>query len=225
MSNTANIKEIFTSIQGEGLYVGVKQLFIRFSGCNLTCKYCDTEHIKDTTCYTPAALAEFINKMDIESIHSISFTGGEPLLYANFLKDFLPLCKHKIYLETNGTLIEPFYEMAGYIDIAAIDIKINSISNQGILFKTHDKFIEIAIKNSIETFAKVVFDENITEEEIVQTCKICEKNNIPLILQPKMENNHIFASGVLLTAIFDKFLLHYKNVRLIPQTHKFINVE
>lgn len=40
----ANINEIFASIQGEGRYVGEKQLFVRFSSCNLKCAYCDTQH-------------------------------------------------------------------------------------------------------------------------------------------------------------------------------------
>ena len=39
----AKIREIFTSIQGEGPFVGYKQLFVRFSKCNLNCKYCDTD--------------------------------------------------------------------------------------------------------------------------------------------------------------------------------------
>ena len=48
MSN-AIIKEIFSSIQGEGPYIGEKQLFIRFCGCNLNCAYCDTNFKKEDT--------------------------------------------------------------------------------------------------------------------------------------------------------------------------------
>ena len=42
---TVNIKEIFSSIQGEGPYVGEKHVFVRFCKCNLACKYCDTDFI------------------------------------------------------------------------------------------------------------------------------------------------------------------------------------
>ena len=44
MTDIAKIKEVFTSIQGEGPFVGYKQLFVRFCGCNLSCKYCDTDY-------------------------------------------------------------------------------------------------------------------------------------------------------------------------------------
>jgi organic radical activating enzyme len=53
MADRAKIKEIFTSIQGEGPYIGVKQLFVRFCGCNLMCEYCDTNYdSKDSRIYT-----------------------------------------------------------------------------------------------------------------------------------------------------------------------------
>ena len=225
MEKTAQIKDIFVSIQGEGLYVGAKQLFIRFSGCNLQCAYCDTEHIENTVCYTPLSLEDTISKFNLNNIHSISLTGGEPLLHAEFLKEFLPLCKQKIYLETNGTLSEPFERIARYIDFAAIDIKLNSVSNQGSLFATHDKFIDVAVRNNIDTFVKVVFDNNVEQQEIISCTDICRKYNVPLILQPIMINNKLMLKGVELNDILDRFLSCYDKVRLIPQVHKFLQVE
>lgn len=225
MSKNALVKEIFTSIQGEGPYVGANQLFIRFSGCNLKCAYCDTDHEIEATCYTPMTLKAEIEKQPLAQIHSISLTGGEPLLHAGFLAEFLPLCENKIYLETNGTLLEPFYELAKFVDFVSMDIKLNSVSNQGDFFITHDKFIELAKHHNIETFVKVVLDNSVTDEEIKSTSKICQKHSILLILQPMMKDSHLSLSGSELISVYNKFLQYYSNVRVIPQMHKFLHVE
>ena len=57
----SNIKEIFTSIQGEGLYIGQKQIFVRFSRCNLSCAYCDTDFYSKNS-YSPLFLYEELKK-------------------------------------------------------------------------------------------------------------------------------------------------------------------
>jgi len=225
MKTSAQIKEIFTSIQGEGPFIGYEQLFIRFSGCNLRCEYCDTNHRENTICFTPKTLLEAVEKFDIKKVHSISLTGGEPLIHTAFLKEFLPLTDKKIYLETNGTLPEALEIVGKNIDIAAVDIKLNSVSNQGNLFETHKRFIEVAKKNNIETFVKIVFDKNIELQEIKTSAQICKQCNVPLIIQPVMRGNKLKLTGVELSDILEEFLGYYKNVRLIPQVHKFIKVE
>ena len=69
MENKAKIKEIFSSIQGEGEYIGCKQIFIRFCACNLNCAYCDTDfyptNINDKNTFfefTPDELADYLKK-------------------------------------------------------------------------------------------------------------------------------------------------------------------
>ena len=75
---STKIREIFTSIQGEGPYVGEKQLFIRFCKCNLACNYCDTDfRIEKAKSYSTSELKDVILKSDAETL---SLTGGEPLL-------------------------------------------------------------------------------------------------------------------------------------------------
>ena len=85
-----------------------------------------------------------------------------------------------------------------------------------------DSFFETAIQKKL--FAKVVFDENITQEEITKTCKLGAKYGIEIILQPKMCQNNFCVSNEFIEHILNKFLQHYKKVRLIPQVHKFLNV-
>ena len=179
------INEIFSSIQGEGPVVGYKQLFIRFCKCNLKCNYCDTEYKIGSEYTSQELLKKISTEFDLKTFHSISLTGGEPLIEVEFLKDFLPLVKNqtKIYLETNATLYCEVLELKDYIDIISADIKLPS-STGFDTFELHKKFFENV--KDIETFAKVVFDENITKDEIEQCIELAKIRNIELILQPTM---------------------------------------
>lgn len=94
------INEIFYSIQGEGHHTGKAAVFVRFSGCNLKCHFCDTEHqggvqmtekeIVDIVCQYPAEL--------------VVLTGGEPTLQVtDSLIDLLHARHKTVAIETNGT--------------------------------------------------------------------------------------------------------------------------
>ncbi len=223
MVTVAKINEIFASIQGEGPYIGYKQLFIRFCGCNLKCAYCDT-NFTDGKFYTPHELNDYINEnYDLSKIHSISLTGGEPLLSFEFLKEFLPLVygKTKIYLETNATLNENFEEIKTYIDIVSADIKLMSTTGYDS-FALHKIFLGNC--TGIETFAKIVFDENISLPEIEFCTQMGKFYDIELILQPKTINDKIAINPDFYNKILDKFVEKYSKVRLIPQVQKFLNV-
>lgn len=226
MTNKTKIKEIFTSIQGEGIYIGVKQLFIRFCGCNLDCDYCDESEIPtDTTLeFSPEELKNYIEDFNIKSIHSISLTGGEPLIWADFLAEFLPLQKNKIYLETNATLKDNLEKIIQNVDIISADIKLPSASGIENSFAVHDEFFKVAKKYDKEIFAKVVFDENILNDEISHCLKLAEKYCLPLILQPKTVENNVLINPEKILQIFDKFSCTYPNTRLIPQVHKFLGL-
>lgn len=219
----ARINEIFSSIQGEGPVVGYKQLFIRFCGCNLNCEYCDTEFAKGVE-YSPQELFEKITKeYNLKTFHSVSLTGGEPLLSADFLTEFLPLIKNKVkmYLETNATMPENLLRVKPYIDIISADIKLKSSTGFDVM-KLHEKFFENC--NGVDTFAKIVFDTDITEDEISKCCNLSEKYSVPLVLQPKMVENKMSVSSEFCEEVLEKFTAKCRNVRLIPQVHKFLNV-
>ena len=111
----AGVSEIFSSIQGEGKYVGCRQLFIRLIGCNMDCPYCDTDKLAHSN-LVPCVLEkcegyegdlELKNPLDLNDImpyinyrlqqphHSISITGGEPLLYSQIILEFIcSVCAH-----------------------------------------------------------------------------------------------------------------------------------
>ena len=220
------IKEIFKSIQGEGPCIGYEQLFIRFCGCNLNCNYCDTSFDNNDVLgeFTPVQLISYIEKLHLDNIHSISLTGGEPLLSYEFLKEFLPLVNNKkIYLETNATLPDALGEIIHLVDIIAADIKLQSATNLKNTFDLHDKFFTIAKQKNL--FAKVVFNELITNDEIKKTVELAKKYDIELILQPQMIQDKMAVTSDFVEQTFLEFLKLYKKVRLIPQVHKFINVQ
>ena len=221
MENRIKIKEIFDSIQGEGSYIGQKQLFVRTTRCNLNCSYCDTDFLCDESSQE-YGFDEFFEKLKASDAATVSFTGGEPLLEADFLCEFLRKYKNrlnkKIYLETNGTNAEELAKVIDYVDIISMDIKLKSAAGIEFSLITFDEFLEIAKQK--EVFAKVVFDENILDTEIKECCELAKKYQIELILQPRMP----MSTSLDIKGIFDKFYKQYKNVRLIAQLHKFLNL-
>ncbi len=214
------IREIFSSIQGEGTHIGEKHVFVRFCKCNLKCDFCDTDfEIKNAKSYSTE---ELYNVLKLQDANVISFTGGEPLLDIDFLEEFLKNYKDKlnkkIYLETNGTLYDELNRIIDYVDIVAMDIKVKSATNQDNRFIDNEKFLKIASKK--ENFVKVVFDNDIKDDEIENICNISKKYNSTIILQPKMPLD----KDIELENIFNKFYKKYSSIRLIPQVHKFLNL-
>ncbi len=221
--NKTYVKEIFSSLQGEGLYMGEMQLFVRFCNCNLHCKYCDTNFRKDknTAEYTSQELAQYILHSEVETV---SLTGGEPLLELEFLMEFLPLIKKqkKIYLETNGTLTNELASIIDYVDIISADIKLKSATKQENQFEINNEFMSVAKKK--ECFIKVVYDENITKDEISQVIRIAKEHDLPLVLQPMMNKFNFSSDTTKLFEIFKIFYSIYPNTKMIPQMHKFLKL-
>jgi len=97
------VNEIFKSIQGESTYAGIPCVFIRLTGCNLRCSYCDTAYAYDEG---PAmSLDEIIKRVNRYGCRNICITGGEPLLQENINKLINLLKKNhfNVYIETNGS--------------------------------------------------------------------------------------------------------------------------
>ena len=232
--NQAHIKEIFESIQGEALHIGEKQVFIRFCGCNLSCNYCDTDFEKEDSFLIhntnksvknpikPKELAEIIKSFDAKTI---SLTGGEPLLYADFLEKFLPLIDKKIYLETNGTLPENLEKIINFIDVVSMDIKLFCSTNQHNEFDKNRKFIEVSKKANKEIFVKIVLNKNYSKEELLGAINIVNEFSVPLIIQPMdCKDKSLELEKTTLIDLFNFVTQHCSNARLIPQMHKYLKL-
>jgi 7-carboxy-7-deazaguanine synthase len=105
------ISETFTSIQGEGLLAGVPSHFIRTSGCNMRCRWCDTPY----TSWEPEGdrrqVSELLDGARESGVHHVVVTGGEPLLQREIgaLTDGLAAAGFHVTVETAGTVDPAFY--------------------------------------------------------------------------------------------------------------------
>lgn len=236
--------EIFSSVQGEGLLTGCRQVFIRFYGCNLNCGYCDTKLMKPPeVCRVELIPGSRIFKylrnplksddieyatrhLELSLHHSVSLTGGEPLLQHNLIKELAPLLKgarQGIYLETNGTLVNELNEVIDCIDIVAMDFKLPSVSGLSPLWDTHRQFLTIAARKN--TYVKVVVGESTTKDEIEQAAGIIFEvsPNITMILQPVSDPDGAGGIKPERALGLQKLALNkLVDVRIIPQTHKLM---
>ncbi len=219
------VAEIFSSVQGEGIYLGERQVFVRFFGCNLKCRFCDTplNHFRE---YEPQELfAEIKNNFDNQ--HSVSFTGGEPLLQKDFLKEILRLTSAgglKNYLETNGTLAEGLEEVIEYVDIVAMDLKLPTSTGMDNFWDSHSRFLEVAFEK--EVFLKAIICRSTEEKDLLEGINLLKKFNraVILVLQPDSSEDY--------GAMAEK-LENFKNICInnnisaciIPQVHKITGLK
>jgi organic radical activating enzyme len=232
-SKKVPVSEIFFSYQGEGIYAGLPQIFVRFVGCNLKCNYCDTEYAKKTDAKTKYHTQAEVYKIILETykknkksffgqIPSVSFTGGEPLIYANFLVNLLKqLKKNKfsIYLETNGSLPEQLNKIYRYCDIVSMDIKLKSACKKDLL-KIHKQFLKIA-KNKV--FVKIVVAKNTKKQEFINAVDLISNisKNIKLVIQPDTNDKKITVN---IFEFYSIAIKKIKDVRFLPQMHKIWKV-
>lgn len=187
MNRTAKITEIFHSLQGEGIYLGDPTTFVRFAGCNLDCSYCDTPQAKGDGKAIEMDSSEVLAKIKTitQPGQFVSFTGGEPLLQAEFISTLIPALKDqkfRIYLETNGTLPRELASLISGIDVVSMDIKPPSACGQE-LWTEQKKFLEIA---KVKVFVKMVVCDNTVPGEVERAAKMIAAvdKKIILVLQP-----------------------------------------
>ena len=232
------IDEIFFSNQGEGRYAGIPRIFGRFSGCNLKCSYCDTpkslkpstntqyfstyklfNHIENIFNKNKNKFVYFKNKI----FPSVSFTGGEPLLYSDFILDLIENYfdkKFSVYIETNGTLPQQIKKIYKYCDVISMDIKFKSACGKD-LFKEHEKFLKICNK---KVFVKTVITKDTTQKEFLKAINLISyiSSKIPFVIQPENFNN-ITSNKVF--EFYSIAMLKLKDVRILPQLHKLWKIK
>lgn len=237
------IVEVFSSLQGEGPYVGYRQVFIRFAGCNLRCNYCDTAesfHYEELArieqqagsgsfefVANPMAMADiagYVRHLLVQNHHSVSLTGGEPLCHVAAINELASLIKLPLYLETNGVLFDELAEVLPVISIISMDIKLPSSVGQDC-FAAHRRFLKLALNK--EVFIKIVLSGESSAAEFAEALSVIASAGqvVPLVLQPvttQVPSQKL--SPAKLLAFFEMAAKCLKNVRVIPQNHKMLNI-
>jgi len=225
MRTSGKITEVFSSVQGEGLYFGEEQIFVRFFGCNLKCKFCDTPLDRFTE-YEPEELLQELNLYK-NGRSTVSFTGGEPLLQKYFLKATLKLTRaegYKNYLETNGILHSALEDVIDYVDIVAMDLKLPSSTGLKDFWHHHRRFLEVASKK--EVFLKMVICHSTNEEDLREGLRLIHEVNkfLILILQPNSyEDSQTMREK--LELFKDIARDNHITACIIPQLHKRIGIK
>jgi len=174
------VAEIFSSLQGEGKNQGRPTTFVRFSGCNLRCSWCDTPESQDGKSGEEMTPDEVIGEIKKRGLKYICITGGEPLLWTDELVPLLSALDSEGYIidiETNGT-IDP----APLMDFASVcmDVKCPSsgeVSDLSLLKKLRNrdsvKFVVFGTED-LEYAEKVILSGASLPETFVSPVSGCD---------------------------------------------------
>lgn len=249
---TAFVSEIFSSAQGEGVKIGRRQLFVRFSGCHRSCIYCDTpfERTETTAVERDPGSGEFDsvpNPMTAEQLLTLLFdlhseviahddlfiTGGEPLLQADFLADFLPKARNRlklpVHLETSGDLVIPFVSIAEHIDHVLMDIKLPSVTGESETWEAHQRFMEKIRDDEMSATIKLVVSADTTEADLAESVELITATDscADVVLQPMtaaLKTDRVPSAKQVLKWQSDMARALGRTVRVIPQCHKLMGL-
>jgi organic radical activating enzyme len=251
-TDTAYVREIFSSVQGEGVNIGRRQLFVRFCDCHRNCLYCDTDFKRRDTAdveripgsgvfetvanpMTPEKLMELLAEMNTpEFAHDDLFiTGGEPLLQADFLAELLPAAHQRfglpVHLETSGDLVVEFIKVAQQIDHVLMDIKLPSVTGEPETWEDHQRFLEKVHAEEIDATIKLVVSADTTDEDLTEAVELitATKTCAHVVLQPMtaaLRTDRVPTAQQVLTWQSQMSTALGHSVLVIPQCHKLMGL-
>lgn len=191
---TYKINEIFYSLQGEGFYTGTPAIFIRFSGCNLHCPYCDTDHSGGQMLTGP----EILEEVEKYPSQHVVLTGGEPSLFIDreFIISLHSLGKF-VAVETNGT--NPLPEN---MDWTTLSPKFDIQSSADLSIRECDEIKVIYRRQDMSIYSGIT-----ARHHFLQPCDTGDSE----------ENRKLLEEAV-------EFCKEHPHWRLSLQTHKLIGI-
>ncbi len=230
------IFEIFTSIEGEGIFYGTKTLFVRLAGCPFTCFYCDTKESLPLDSGKEFSIEDAITEIDSQiqsNTFKVNFTGGDPLLQHQavaLLAKNIQDRKIPTYLESSCFDVDRFNHVLPFIDYVKIEFKTREsefvdIQHYEKLISESLKCLESSINLQKITYIKIVVSSKtkITDfNNLVENIfKIRNSEKISgFIIQPTYGISE--PSLEQLMEMYDCVFPKFRDVKIVPQLHKFI---
>lgn len=238
MNNSLQLSEVFTSIEGEGIFIGTKTLFVRMAGCHLKCYWCDTAYalaMDSGISYSIDNAKKLISKCLQPNTFKVNFTGGEPLIQYEAIMELAKFVKNKglrTCLESSCYDATRFAKVLPYIDICKVEFKMSSskvvdINSYVDLLNNEIECLKIAVKHRAKTtYIKVVVTNSTDIGEFKRLVTLIfeslssSEDISGFIIQPVYGFDEISVEALL--HLYDIVYSFYHNVRIIPQIHKAI---
>jgi organic radical activating enzyme len=183
------VSEVFSAIQGEAALVGERQVFVRLTGCNIRCGYCDQPEALERVA-GPCRIERTAGRRDwsveasplpldrvVEAVgalwaqvphHSVSLTGGEPLVQGTRVEQLVERLDDRgwpVMLETNGTLVPPLRRIGSRLAYVSMDLKLRSVDGELVAPATQARFLDEALASGATTWVKVVIGQDTDPDE------------------------------------------------------------
>ncbi|MFM7057639.1 MAG: 7-carboxy-7-deazaguanine synthase QueE [Planctomycetota bacterium] len=179
-----HISEVFESIQGEGPWAGTRSLFIRTSGCNLRCSFCDTPYTSWKPEGTARSIEELVREVGLSPAPDVVITGGEPLLVPTLptLIDYCRRLGKRVTVETAGTV-----DLEFTCDLVAISPKLANSTPTGSTWESrHEaaRFRPPVIRSLLQRspgILKFVIDQPRDLDEVLETLRAVSEINRSLV--------------------------------------------
>src|SRR5690606_9671653 len=238
-SARAKLSEIFTSIEGEGILLGTKTMFVRLAGCALKCHWSDTPYALPFDSgfdYSLEEVKDLISKNLHPNTYKVNFTGGEPLVQHEVVIELAKFVREKglrTYLESACYDSSRFAKVLPHIDIVKIEFKLRDSKavdekHYDSLLKSEFDCLELALASGKTTYIKVVVtnSSNLKEfkELVHEVFRVVDRPEkiAGFIIQPSHKVDEPTLD--VLFGFYDAVYPLYDQVRVVPQLHKIIGI-